>query len=341
MPRPRRVPIERDLKEIYLSACYEPNLEKVKACLLLGADVNWACRTEGSGIQMAARENFIDLLELLLAQPDVNVNFIHDDDTTDTIEKMTALEIACEAGHASIVKRLCQHKDIKIGVFALNDAIMNNRVGCVEALKKFAGNKIDWKYQVVHMGIRRTPVAYAAKKGFAEVLEVLLSVVPGSRLDLNNVDTQGKTAMHLAVEENDGAHGLRCVQLLSRDERVDINIKNKDGETPIKLAMKKGKTEMVKILLLESMARENGMREILDLMWRPGPLSSGENLQARVTECPICLEQFTGDVEVHMCERGHVVCGPCRPSVQSCPTCRGPMIGRCHGFEDLLQNLNI
>ena len=64
--------------------------------------------------------------------------------------------------------------------------------------------------------------------------------------------------MHLAVEENDGAHGLRCVQLLSRDERVDINIKNKDGETPIKLAMKKGKTEMVKILLarlLENTAR--------------------------------------------------------------------------------------
>ena len=64
--------------------------------------------------------------------------------------------------------------------------------------------------------------------------------------------------MHLAVEENDGAHGLRCVQLLSRDERVDINIKNKDGETPIKLAMKNGKTEMVKILLarlLENTAR--------------------------------------------------------------------------------------
>ena len=29
------------------------------------------------------------------------------------------------------------------------------------------------------------------------------------------------------------------------------------------------------------------MREILDLMWRPGPVSSGENLQARVTECPV------------------------------------------------------
>ena len=29
------------------------------------------------------------------------------------------------------------------------------------------------------------------------------------------------------------------------------------------------------------------MREILDLMWRPGPGSGGENLQARVTECPV------------------------------------------------------
>ena len=55
----------------------------------------------------------------------------------------------------------------------------------------------------------------------------------------------GNSAMHLAVKSN----GLQCVQLLSRDERVDINIKNKDGETPVMLAMKEGKTEMVKILL--------------------------------------------------------------------------------------------
>ena len=56
------------------------------------------------------------------------------------------------------------------------------------------------------------------------------------------------------MEENsyqsDGVDSLRCVQLLSRDERVDINVKNKNGETPITVAMKGGMTEMVKILLV-------------------------------------------------------------------------------------------
>ena len=76
----------------------------------------------------------------------------------------------------------------------------------------------------------------------------------------------GKTALHHAVDDSrngrrysrltlveeecrDDGLRLRCVQLLSRDERVDINIKDKNGETPITLAMKRGKTEMVKILL--------------------------------------------------------------------------------------------
>ena len=42
--------------------------------------------------------------------------------------------------------------------------------------------------------------------------------------------------------------------------------------------------------------------------------------------------------EVHQCSQGHFVCGLC---VRTCPTCRGNMMGRCHGFEEYLQSLNI
>ena len=66
---------ERDLKEIYLDACYDSvwgsgsvtNMVKVRASLLLGADVNWTDRNEGSGLQMAARSNSMELL--LLSKP--------------------------------------------------------------------------------------------------------------------------------------------------------------------------------------------------------------------------------------------------------------------------------
>ena len=68
----------------------------------------------------------------------------------------------------------------------------------------------------------------------------------------------------LTVVEECRGDGLRCVQLLSRDKRVDLNIKDSlYGQTPITLAMKMGKTEMVKILL-------NNPRVDLDTVDREG-----------------------------------------------------------------------
>jgi len=321
----RSVPKERDLKELYLDSCSGseresgPNLEKVRACLLLGADKNWQCSYRGSGLQIAAKKNSMELLELLLSEPAANVNF------RTLPELKTALDFACEAGHVNIVRRLCQHSPFQYYKRGLLFAIKNNRVGCVEELKLFERGR----------GLERGPerrvnlVTEAASRGFAEVLEVLLTFTTMVS-NLNKLDNQGKTAMHHAVEEIDGVDGLGCVQLLSQDERVDINIKNSNGETPITLAMKMGKTQMVKILLdnprvdldtvdkegkfLENIARENDMREVLDLMWRAGPARN--NLQTRITECPVCLERFRGDIEVHQCGRGHVVCGVCRPGVR-------------------------
>ena len=193
----RPVPRERDLREIYLDACFysvrklDPNLEKVKACLLLGADVNWTDRYEGSGLQMAARSNSLELLELLLSEPALNVNFRGD--RRDDMPLLTALELTSEAGHASIVRSLCRHGEINIGSTALHLAIEKNRVGCVEALKEAADDEMDWKKPLHYGG--RTPVAEAAARGFADVLEVLLSVTPESRLNLNNVDHLGRAVI--------------------------------------------------------------------------------------------------------------------------------------------------
>ena len=87
------------------------------------------------------------------------------------------------------MRRLCRHDEIKeyltVDATALHLAIEKNRWNCVEALKETAGGTMNWK-QPGNGG--RTPVAEAAARGFAEILEVLLSVVPGSRLNLNNVE---------------------------------------------------------------------------------------------------------------------------------------------------------
>ncbi|MFH4977207.1 hypothetical protein AB6A40_003916 [Gnathostoma spinigerum] len=40
-------------------------------------------------------------------------------------------------------------------------------------------------------------------------------------------------------------------------------------------------------------------------------------------ECPICMEYMMPPYL--QCQSGHLVCGSCRPKLQCCPTCRGPV----------------
>ena len=56
-------------------ACDENNLSMVRELLSSGADVNWRRDADGwAGLHFAARHNYGELLELLLAQTEVNVN---------------------------------------------------------------------------------------------------------------------------------------------------------------------------------------------------------------------------------------------------------------------------
>ena len=67
------IPLE---KLLFLRACTLNNLPEVKSLLAGGADVNWRWRNNGgwSGLHLAAVHNYQELLELLLAQPNLDVN---------------------------------------------------------------------------------------------------------------------------------------------------------------------------------------------------------------------------------------------------------------------------
>ena len=63
-------------KDLYLEACCVRDLELARVLLAQGADVNWR-REEGqtrSGLHFAAWGEHGDLVDLLLAQPGVDVN---------------------------------------------------------------------------------------------------------------------------------------------------------------------------------------------------------------------------------------------------------------------------
>ena len=104
------IPLE---KLLFLRACTLNNLEEVKSLLAGGADVNWRWRENRgwSGLHLAAVHNYQELLELLLAQPSLDVNL---SDEASNVAPRTALMEACERRHHNIVTRLCQVPGIDI-----------------------------------------------------------------------------------------------------------------------------------------------------------------------------------------------------------------------------------
>ena len=61
-------------------------------------------------------------------------------------------------------------------------------------------------------------------------------------------DWNGRNIAQIAVEE-DGGDRQRCVELLSRDGRVDWNKRNSQGDTPLLFCLKNDKTEMARCLI--------------------------------------------------------------------------------------------
>ena len=102
------IPLE---KLLFLRACTLNNLPEVKSLLAGGADVNWRWRNNGgwSGLHLAAVHNYQELLELLLAQPNLDVNI-----SDGPHAPRTALMEASERRHYNIVTRLCQVPGIDI-----------------------------------------------------------------------------------------------------------------------------------------------------------------------------------------------------------------------------------
>jgi len=58
-------------------------------------------------------------------------------------------------------------------------------------------------------------------------------------------------------------------------------------------------------------------------------------------DCPVCLEDITQDSRIMQCSAGHLICGGCHDKLGAkiCPSCKKPIIGRCHGMESYLKSL--
>ena len=231
-------------RDLFLDACDEGDLELARVLLARGAGVNWRQEEEdlSSGLHLAALGDHGDLVDLLLAQPGVDVN-IKD------AANYTPLMEACIKGRENIIGKLLQVEGIELncqsrrGKTALHLATEFDFPNCVQLLREAPG--LEWNLRDVDGD---TPLLTAAGCGSPGSLEIILSV-PQPQLDLTVTDDEGYNVAWAAVlgdeEEGEAADQQRCVELLSADLRVDWNY----GDTPLLYCLEEGKVEIARIII--------------------------------------------------------------------------------------------
>ena len=194
------------LKSVFLKSCYEGNEDKVKACITLEVNVNcigltreedYQNENEGRiwksspGIYKAAVHNWIKIVEMLLGQPDINVNKTDDTDNT-------TLHAACwqRTSRTQIIKALCNEPKIKLnlkdklGRTPAFRAVANGHVSNLKALKNFTG--VDWNTKN-NQGY--SPLMWAVKEEYTEEVAELLSI---PSIDIETTNSSGETIYQVA-----------------------------------------------------------------------------------------------------------------------------------------------
>jgi len=310
---------DKRLEELFVDAVKHNNLDKVRACITLGINVNVRLdsrQCHGSALCWAmhwAIHGQWEMLELFLVQPNFDVNISVD-------YGLTALMWASGSGNESLVRRLCQVPSIDFnarcqrGRTAALLAVKSMNLGRVRVLSAIPG--INWN---IKSNEGWSPMSLALDDGQVEILKILLTL---QSIDFGITDGKNRSIAQIAVEGN----SLQCLELLSKESRVDWNVRNGNGETPIMYTWKNRKSEMFKILAkIPTIDMDSFMQDSFNT----------------APECPVCFEKFTRNDNIFQCIQGHFVCERCYEQIQNCPKCRGQMIGRAHDFEQFFQTLHI
>ena len=150
------------MKDEFLQHCHDNNLEGVTDCLSRGVDVNTVSLDgEWSGLTIAAKKNYIELLEILLSHPHIQTSC-----------NVSALKEACARGNSAIVSRLVQVPGLDInyqdlhGITAARMAVTNGRTECVRILAET--DRVDWNKG------RPPPLYRALERGHSDIVDIIV-----------------------------------------------------------------------------------------------------------------------------------------------------------------------
>ncbi|XP_063877858.1 serine/threonine-protein phosphatase 6 regulatory ankyrin repeat subunit B-like [Scylla paramamosain] len=207
-------------------------VERILQCKNLQTDL--VSEDYNTPLYLAVKKNNMVIVKKLLDMGTANI------DAQDKKAKQTALHVAANCGKEEIVEVLLNHNancniQDSQGNTPLHLAIIKGHHSCSE--KILGGNTAN-----IHLVNENqdSPLHLAVKVGHVTIADKLLDM----ELDYNAVDSLGNTALHLLAE---GGYLDCCKKLLQKDV-VNLNAKNDTGDTPLHLATRAGKSNIVTLL---------------------------------------------------------------------------------------------
>ena len=241
--------VKIDLEEEFLGYCFSGKLSEVSACLTLKADVNTKSE-DGywSALTIAVHMNNQELLEVLLSQTNIDVNLTSSQACTKSgnIYQWTPLMFACFWGNTDSVARLAKVPRLSLnsrdnsGDSAAHKACEKGHTGCVKILAEAGIGRVDW-----NKGNRRgeTPLFLAVHGRHPDIVKI---IVKQPNINYYFMYDNGQSLVEVAINRGD----LKCLEILASQKNCSgWIVPDKNGDTPVMMALKTNKIEIVKYLI--------------------------------------------------------------------------------------------
>ena len=225
-----------------IAACWHPSSNSAIVSRLVqvpGLDINHQNNMGYTAAHYTSQEGNTECVKILVETGKVDWN------KRDNFGN-TPLYLALEKRHSDIVDIIMEQPNVKyniknkMGETLGHAAVLGRSVKCVETL--MAQERFDsWNVPDSYYG--ETPIMKAVKWNYTSIVKVLVSL---DNIDYNIKNVRHDTLGHDAV----WGGNVMCVETLAAQERCQCwNVPDKFGNTPIMLALKIGKTDIVEILL--------------------------------------------------------------------------------------------
>ena len=234
---------KQTLENLFFDLCESGNINGVRHCIELGLDVN--CVSEDgmkSGLSLAAKYGYLQLLNFLLLCPDIDVNLTTDvrciEEGNYTSGQITPLMVACYNENHKFVRSLLNAPNIdleyqdSLGCTALHWAAAHS----YKCLQEFLDEDVDVNWNCQDIG-KRTPLTIAVLSGNSATT-ILILTVPGVDFDIKDGNELNVAQNAVMGNDNETEVSLHCLKVLVANERINFNVLDEDGNTPIMWTLK-------------------------------------------------------------------------------------------------------